>query len=395
MKVLFYRYGSICEPDIIDTFREMGLEIDEYRNEMTVKDEEPGAIVQRLGDYLMEHPCDFIFSINFFPYVSEVANIFHLRYLCWIVDSPVMELYSTAITNEWNRIFLFDKALYEEIAPLNPNCVFHLPLAANVKNKEELFKRTSLNERTKFSHDVAFVGSLYTEKCPYDKLSKSAPSSLTGYLDGIMAAQEKVYGYYFIEDLLTDEIVEEFQKYFPTFYKYPAESFLTDKRTLSQLYIGNKISANERVHTFAKLAQKFNVSIYTASDTSYIKGIHNMGLAKSLTEMPIIFKETKINLNITSKAIRYGLPLRIFDILCCGGFVISNYQPEIPELFTPGEDLVMYGSQEELEELIAYYLEHDGERREIAHNGLETLKANYTYEKQIAKMFEMAFFADK
>jgi spore maturation protein CgeB len=111
--------------------------------------------------------------------------------------------------------------------------------------------------------------------------------------------------------------------------------------------------------------------------------------------MPIIFKETKINLNITSKAIRYGLPLRIFDILCCGGFVISNYQPEIPELFTPGEDLVMYGSQEELGELIAYYLEHDGERREIAHNGLETLKANYTYEKQIAKIFEMAFFADK
>ena len=33
MKVLFYRYGSICEPDIIDTFREMGLEVDEYRNE--------------------------------------------------------------------------------------------------------------------------------------------------------------------------------------------------------------------------------------------------------------------------------------------------------------------------------------------------------------------------
>ena len=120
-----------------------------------------------------------------------------------------------------------------------------------------------------------------------------------------------------------------------------------------------------------------------------------MGLAKSLTEMPIIFKESKINLNITSKAIRYGLPLRIFDILSCEGFVLTNYQPEIPELFTPGEDLVMYGSQEELEELIAYYLSHDKERREIAAHGLETLKANYTYEKQIAKMFEMAFFIDK
>ncbi len=395
MKVLFYRYGSICEPDILQTFQEMGLEVDEYKNEMTVKDEKPSQIVDRLGKYLLDHPCDFIFSINFFPYVSEVANVFHIRYLSWIVDSPVMELYSTAIANEWNRVFLFDKALYEEIHPLNPQCVFHLPLAANVKNKDELFRHSSLNMRKKFAHEVAFVGSLYTEKCPYDKLSKDAPETLTGYLDGIMAAQEKVYGYYFIEDLLTDEITEEFIKYFPSFYRYPEKSFLTDKRTLSQLYIGNKITANERVHTFTELAKRFNVSIYTASDTSYINGIHNMGLAKSLTEMPVIFKESKINLNMTSKAIRYGLPLRIFDILSCGGFCVSNYQPEIPELFTPGEDLVMYGSMEELQDIIAYYLEHDKERQEIAANGRKTLMENYTYEKQIAKMFEMAFFADK
>ena len=75
--------------------------------------------------------------------------------------------------------------------------------------------------------------------------------------------------------------------------------------------------------------------------------------------------------------------------------MLSNYQPEIPELFTPGEDLVMYGSQEELEELTAYYLSHDKERREIAAHGLENLKANYTYEKQLAKMFEMAFFTNE
>ena len=37
MKVLFYRYGSICEPDIIDTFQEIGLEVDEYTKEITMK----------------------------------------------------------------------------------------------------------------------------------------------------------------------------------------------------------------------------------------------------------------------------------------------------------------------------------------------------------------------
>ena len=391
MKVLIYRYGSICEPDIIQTFCEMGFTVDEYRHEMTEKNDLPSDLVKIFGDYLLDHPCDFVFSINFFPYVSEVCNIFHIRYLSWIVDSPVMELYSTAIENEWNRIFLFDRALYDEIASLNPGRVFHLPLAANVENKEKLFAQTSSSTRKKYSHDVAFVGSLYTEKCPYDKLKKDAPASLRGYLDGIMAAQEKVYGYYFIEDLLTDEIVDEFMKYFPTFYRYPEKSHLIDRRTLSQLYIGNKISALERVHTFTALSQRFDVSIYTASDTSAMPKLHNMGLAKSLTEMPVIFHESKINLNITSKAIRLGLPLRIFDILSCGGFLITNYQPEIPELFTPGEDLVMYGSQEELMDLTAYYLAHEDERKEIAQNGLHTLKENYTYEKQLGKLLLTAF----
>ena len=374
------------------TFKNAGFTVDEYTVEMTKKDITPQQGVEQLSAYMMDHACDFVFSINFFPYVSEVCNIFHVRYLSWIVDSPVMELYTSAIENEWNRVFLFDRALYNEIAPLNPGHIFHLPLAAAVGPKEELFKKTSDAVKKKFTHDISFVGSLYTEKCPYDKLSPKAPEKLRGYLDGIMAAQEKVYGYYFIEDLLTDEVTEEFIKNFPSFYRQPGDTHLTDKRTLSQLYIGNKISANERVHTFTKLAQNYDVNIYTASDTKKMPlKLHNMGLAKTLTEMPVIFHEAGINLNITSKIIRTGLPLRIFDILSCGGFLITNYQEEIPELFTPGEDLVMYGSTDELVYLCGYYLDHRDEARQIAQNGYDTLRVNYTYDKQMEKLLLTAF----
>ena len=37
MKLLFYRYGSICEPDTIAGFLELGLEIDEMTEEMHKK----------------------------------------------------------------------------------------------------------------------------------------------------------------------------------------------------------------------------------------------------------------------------------------------------------------------------------------------------------------------
>ncbi len=390
MKVLIYRYGSICEPDIIATFKKMDFDVIEYDREITHKKDEPSLSVKLLSDFLQDHEADFVFSINFFPYVSEVCRIYHLRYLSWIVDAPVMELYSKSITNECNRVFLFDRALYNDIHPFNEKCVFHLPLAARTEDSDHLIESASRADIDRFSHEVAFVGSLYSEKCPYDR-AKKIPEETAGYLQGIMEAQVRVYGYYFIEDLISDKIVEDFKSGIEGFYTYPAESFLTDKRTLSQLYIGNKVTAMERDLTFRTLSENFNTSIYTASDTSAYPHIHNMGLAKTLTEMPLIFHYSKININTTSKPIRTGLPLRIFDILSCGGFCLSNYQEEIPELLVPDEDIVMYGSMEELVDKCAYYLEHDDLRREIAINGYRKLKENYSYEKQLEKLLLTAY----
>ena len=239
-----------------------------------------------------------------------------------------MELYATSIKNPYNRVFIFDRVLYEEISPLNPDCIFYLPLGTNVKSKDNIILSASSGECQKFSAEISFVGSLYTEKCAYDRL-QNPPDYLNGYLNAIMDAQQKIYGYYFIENVLTDEIVKDFKAHFPYFYSFPAESYLTDKITLSQLYIGNKITAMERLETMKILSENFTTTIYTASDTSTLPYLHNKGLAKTITEMPIIFHESKININTTSKAIRSALPLRIWDILGSGGFVLSNYQEEI------------------------------------------------------------------
>ena len=209
MKVLIYRYGSICEPDIIDTFRDMDFDLVEYTREIEHKHDDPSVSVKLFSEFLQDNPVDFVFSINFFPYVSEVCQIFHLRYLSWIVDAPVMELYAKSITNSFNRVFLFDRALYNEIHPFNEKCIFHLPLAANTHKKDELIRNASAADRKKFSHEIAFVGSLYSEKCPYDRADR-IPDHTAGYLQGIMEVQTRVYGYYFMEELLLDEVVEDF-----------------------------------------------------------------------------------------------------------------------------------------------------------------------------------------
>lgn len=390
MKILFYRYGSICEPDIIDALTEIGHTVTEMTEEITNKNFVLGDCARAVSQSLLNHPQDCVFTVNFFPIISDVCNIFHIPYISWIVDSPIMELWSKSIQNPWNRIFIFDREQYREIAPFNPDCVFHFPLAVNITGKQQVIQNASASMRAKYTSDCSFVGSLYTEKCPYDNLS-NPPDYLRGYLNGLIEAQIKVYGYYFIDKILPDNVVEDFKAHLPQFYQYPLDTFLKDRTIVSQFYIGNKISSVERIRTMKALSEHFSLDLYTRSDTSTLPYVHNRGFARTLTEMPIIFHESKINLNPTSKPIRSGIPLRVFDIMGCGGFVLSNYQPELCELFEPGVDFDYYGSLEELLEKTNYYLNHEKERAEIAHNGFVKAAENFNYPKRLHELLSIAF----
>lgn len=390
MKLLFYRYGSICEPDLIAGFEELGHTVYEITEEITNKSLLPKESVRIVSDFLFDQPVDFVFSVNFFPHISDVCNIFKLPYVCWSVDSPIMELFATSVSNPCNRIFLFDRAQYNDIAHFNPDHVYHLPLAVNIQQKQQVIASASMEAIQSFSSDLSFVGSLYTEKCPFHKL-ENPPEYLAGFLDGLMEAQMRIYGGYIVDDLLTDEIVEEFKQYVSGFYTCPYHSYPTDRITVSQYYIGKKITSMERLAVMKLLSERFSVDLYTASDTSCLPYIHNRGLAQTMEEMPIIFHNSKINLNITSKSIRSGIPLRVFDILGCEGFVLTNYQLELAELFEPGTDLVIYEDFDDLIHKCSYYLSHESERREIAHNGYLKTKASHTYPIRLEQMLRLAF----
>lgn len=389
MNILFYRYGSICEPDIIESFQKMGYLVYENDTEIYDKNPVPGIVIKEISNFIQLHPIDCIFSINFYPILSEICQIYHIRYISWIVDAPVLELYASSITNSWNRTFIFDYTLYTEIHSLNPAHIFYLPLAANVSSKEKAIAKAA-KRASDYSAKVSFVGSLYTEKCPFDSIGPLSEYS-KGYLEAIMCAQENIYGYYFIEELLSDSLINEIKTACPDFYTAPDTSKLSDKRLIAQYYLGSKITAMERIRTMELLSRHFPTVIYTGSDTSFLPNLQNRGTAKTLTEMPVIFHNCKINLNTTSKAIRSGIPLRLWDIMASGGFVLSNFQTELSEYFEFGTHLDIYGSMDELLEKCDYYLTHENQRKEIALNGLEEIQRKHTYDIRLETLFSTAF----
>lgn len=389
MNILFYRYGSICEPDIIASFKHLGFNITEDTREVYNKQLLPSDCIKGLNELLKQDTYSFIFSINFFPSVSDVCNIWGIPYLCLIVDSPVLELFSTSLANPCNKVFLFDRQLYNDFHHINPDGIFHIPLATNVRDNYATATTASAADRARFSSDISFIGSLYSEKCLYNQIT--LPEKMRGYVDGLIEAQLLVYGYNFIEECVTPELIEAFCKVRPELINFPDSMKVDTKAVIAQHIISVKVAEQERLRYLKVLSEHFNVDLYTGSDTSSMPLIHNRGFAKTNTEMPIIFHQSKINLNLTAKSIRSGLSLRIFDVLGCEGFLITNYQAELPEHFNIGEDLEAYTSLDDLMGKCEYYLLHDKERQEIAHNGFEKVKKYHTYDIRLTQMLEIAF----
>lgn len=389
MNILFYRYGSICEPDIIASFKHLGFNITEDTREVYNKQLLPSDCIKGLNELLKQDTYSFIFSINFFPSVSDVCNIWGIPYLCLIVDSPVLELFSTSLANPCNKVFLFDRQLYNDFHHINPDGIFHIPLATNVRDNYATATMASAADRARFSSDISFIGSLYSEKCLYNQIT--LPEKMRGYVDGLIEAQLLVYGYNFIEECVTPELIEAFCKVRPELINFPDSMKVDTKAVIAQHIISVKVAEQERLRYLKALSEHFNVDLYTGSDTYSMPLILNRGFAKTNTEMPIIFHQSKINLNLTAKSIRSGLSLRIFDVLGCEGFLITNYQAELPEHFNIGEDLEAYTSLDDLMGKCEYYLSHDKDRQEIAHNGFEKVKKYHTYDIRLTQMLEIAF----
>lgn len=390
MNILFYRYNSIYESAIISTWTRQGHQISEILDDIEQKELTPREQVSLISTPLKKYCYDFVFSINFFPVIADVCNIFKVPYVCWIVDSPVLDLYSESLLHPWNRIFIFDYALYQEFVPKNPNCIFHLPLASDLSTMMSVCNGITAEDRKKYSCDISFVGSLYSEKCPYNKL-QNPPEYFRGYLDGIIDAQINVYGCNFIHELMTDNFVTEFKKYLPGFYQFPPKYECNEKALVADLYLGTKVTEQERIRLLKMLSENFSVDLYTGSDTTNMPLIHNRGLAYTYPEMPKIFHLSKINLNITAKSIKTGLPLRIWDILACGGFLLTNYQSEIIEYFEIGVDLETYSSQEELLDKCRYYLSHEKEREKIAQKGHQKVQQHHRLEQRLDEMLTVIF----
>lgn len=375
MKILFIEWASFGNADMKDAFIKEGHQVIcfPFSNKDARRDAE---IESELTKKLRETTPDAVFSFNYFPLVSNVCKHENLPYLSWIYDSPYVLLYSYTAINPCNAIYVFDKALCREFNDAGIKTVHYLPMAANTERLDAFGFPEPL-------YDVSFVGSLYNEAHNFYDRMESLSDYAKGYLEGLMHAQMHVQGYNFIQESLSP-IMEELYQALPM--EPNPDGVETREYLYAQYVVNRKLTGMERLRLLSAITKRHTLDLFTLDPAFSLPNLRNHGTTDYYAEMPRVFKKSRINLNISLRSIKSGIPLRAFDIMGAGGFLLSNYQEDFLENFTPGVDFEYYESESDLLQKLDYYLSHEEERAAVAKNGHDKVASAHTYRDRVREM---------
>lgn len=396
MKILYFKWNSFGAEDVQEAFENLGhiVAVMTWDQDAIYRDEK---LQEKVIERLRNEGAEAAFSFDYYPPIAVACHEEGIPYISWIYDSPYVSLYSFTTSFETNHIFVFDREVFEEFERNNVDTVHYMPLAANprrlrrmIEDKEQqiLFNESIFCNKGR----IAFVGAMYDETNTFFRKLDGITDSVRGYLEGIIAVQKKIWGYNFVRSLLRKDILDEMYKAFPlTFDK---DCIAGMDYVYAEYCVNREITARERKEYITEIGKKLSVDgsiildLYTMNEELSLPGIYNHGFVGPERIAPFVYNRAKINLNITLRSIHSGIPLRAFEILGSGGFLLSNYQADFADCYVDGEDYVSFGSKEDMLDKMKYYLSHEKERSEIAHNGLVRTINNNTYEHRLTTMMK-------
>lgn len=384
MNILFVNAGAYINMDMMSnvtriyrdvTVEELGYffgDEDKFHNE---------RFEAKLRKQFDKRNYDLVISTNFYPVVARYCHELGLKYIAWSYDTPMNMLPCDEMKYATNYIFLFDRIEVEQYRNLGLDRFYHMPLAVDT-DRLDRYKASE-----KYSGEVSFVGKLYRPQL--QKIKIGLDQNLIAYIDKLVHIQRDIMDRYVLDDLISQPIIDEMNRQ----YREKCRTLQIRKEHLS-FTVSEYVTYVDRIVLLEMMARRFDTHFYTYEVTEdekeLLKNVKIHGEINYFTDMPVMFKSSKINLCTSLRAARSAIPLRALDIMGCGAFLLSSPQPELLEYFEDGKNVAVYHSNEEAVEKADYYLKHEDERNRLARSGYEKVKREFRYEDRFRKIFEIA-----
>jgi spore maturation protein CgeB len=105
-------------------------------------------------------------------------------------------------------------------------------------------------------------------------------------------------------------------------------------------------------------------------------------------DLPAFYRACEVNLNVTSIQMATTVNQRVFDCPAAGGFLLTDAQSALAELFAPDE-VAVYATWDECRELLAYYRGDAGARRELVKRAQMRIFSEHTYAHRLHTIVDL------
>lgn len=368
IRVLLFDRGYIMGKELVRAFSQAGHEVSTLdirrRNE---------NFIECLLSTLLSFKPDFILTINHLGFdedgkLTELLTSLKVPFAVWYVDSPDYILkHSTENASPFCTIFCWEKSYLSKLKKLGFESPVYLPLATDPELFHPLPETSPELER--YLCPVSFVGNSmagpvreWEARVQWDEKKR------------LLAAQAVVRQKR-ERRIPIDQILMELAGTGGSWEK-DFEAALVWRATYEY-----------RLKLVRQLAP-FGLYLYGDSEwEGIVKGVVQVRpKVDYYGELCRVYNASEINFNATSFQMNTAVNQRVFDVAACGAFLMTDLQVDLEELFDVGRETVCYESAEDLSEKVRYYLNHPGQRREVAQRARKRVLRSHTYERRVAQI---------
>ncbi len=383
--VAVFEHVTFAE-DVSAAFAELGLKVVKLKLD-------PDPV--KLAGAVKQCAPRFLFSINFSPYILQIAEHLEMPYVSWTIDTPCFSLFNEKNKSPRALLFVYEQEVCDRLRIDGFENVWYLPAAANPARFDKAL--LSKADRDCYSCNVSFVGTTGVVN-EYRKLFLDhVDGDLKDLTDRISAAQLDRPERYMVYELIRSyreengiDITRQF--YEKSMTRLGGENYIPDDERFAMV-LAKEICSCWRKKVISRIAGSHEIHVYGDAEWERLEptspGLKYRGRARHFEDLPRIYKSSKINLNLTRIYVESGLPMRVFDVLAAGGFLLTNHKKDLDRLFKPGRDMVVFNDDKEMMEAIDYYLEHETERQEIAARGYEAVKERHTFVHRMREVLDV------
>jgi len=319
---------------------------------------------------LCEFKPDFILTSNFagmdthgvFGRFFEDARI---PYVSFFTDTPRMILYERTIyCSHYTVAAIWERAYGNHLRNLGFEHIFFMPHATDPELFHGVFEPNPIRK-------VAFVGTSMIDQSEeaWDVLSESPElyeAVKKAFAEGRVNRKTFSQG---IHNLINPAILDK------------EEPRQRRHAELCLIYEGTRRMREAMVRSLIPLDIELRGDLFW-------RRIHPnaYGEISYFGDLAEYYRTTAVNVNITSLQMATSVNQRVFDCPAAGGFLLTDNQQDLYELFDVGKEVITYDSFEELADKTAYYLEHPELRQEVVTRAQERIAQEHTYAQRLAQL---------